>query len=309
MDHLKGYVWITGPKACKRYCPLTRSPLDLTPGSELFKLGNVAHESLGRTVIRMPIDEHGNFLEYETEVIDVNLPVLFGLDNMKKHQWYVNEVTDEFCSYLDPSLNVKLILKMSHLYLEWPSNLILYSRSDLIKINGRFAHSTPEKLATLLNRAAAQYFEIGTKKLLEDISRRCKACQHMESRLYTFQVTMRDNIQFNHKVIVDISWIEPRPHKPVLHIVHRGTHFSTAKFVSGESAEDAWNTLISCWVSVYAGFPNIMTHDFGICFTSDFFRMHVPNLVLSQKKYPVDHTNPWDQGKDTTLRFVEFTKN
>ncbi len=147
----------------------------------------MTHESLGRTVIRMPIYEHGNFLKYETEVVDVDLPALFGLYNMKKHQWYVDEVTDEFCTYLDPSLKVKLILKIVHLYLEWPSNLILYTRSDLIKIHRRFAHPTPEKLAALLKLAAPQYFEKCMKKLLEDISRRCKACQHMESRPYTFR--------------------------------------------------------------------------------------------------------------------------
>ena len=60
----------------------------------------------------------------------------------------------------------------------------------------------------------------------------------MEPILHTFQVTMPGDIQFNHELIRDITWIEPRPHRPLLHIFNRGTQFSATKFVSGESAED-----------------------------------------------------------------------
>ncbi len=56
----------------------------------------------------------------------------------------------------------------------------------------------------------------------------------MAPRSYVFQDTMPDSIQFIHEVIMDLSWIESRPHQPVLHVVDRGTHFSATKFLKGE---------------------------------------------------------------------------
>ena len=85
----------------------------------------------------------------------------------------------------------------------------------------------------------------------------------MTPKPFVFQVTMPDDIQFNHEVILDLTWIEPRPHKPALHVVDRGTNFSSALFVDGKSAEDVWNAFISSKVSTYIGVPNILTHDFG----------------------------------------------
>ncbi len=194
-----------GLSAYKRYWSCTHSLPELTSSNELFKLGKIVHKSLGKTVIRMPTDDRGNLLEYETEAIDVNLPILFGLDNMKEHRWCVNDVTDEICSQLDPSLKVKLSLKFKHIYLEWLENIIPYSRSGLIRIHLRFAHPTTDNLAELLKRADTENFVKGTKQLPYDTSAICKACQHMESKPYSFQVTMPDIMQFNREVIIALS--------------------------------------------------------------------------------------------------------
>ena len=45
---------------------------------------------------------------------------------------------------------------------------------------------------------------------------------------------MPDNIQFNHEIIIDLTWIEPRPHKPVLYIIDRRTHLSAAESLERE---------------------------------------------------------------------------
>ncbi len=72
--------------------------------------------------------------------------------------------------------------------------------------------------------------------------------------------TMSDDIQFYHEIIVDLTRIENRAHRPDLHIVNRGTHFSASQFVRGEDSESVWNPFIACWVSSYIGFPNFITH-------------------------------------------------
>ena len=145
---------------------------------------------------------------------------------MKKLGWYTNEVTDEFICESSPTMRVKLVFKKGHLYLEWPSIIILFSRSDLSRLRSRFANPPSTKLAELLKHARPDEYSSQIKKMLDDISSRCKPCQHMSPIPYTFQVTMPDGIQFNNEIILDLAWIEPRPHHPVLHAVDRGTHFS-----------------------------------------------------------------------------------
>ncbi len=70
-------------------------------------------------------------------------------------------------------------------------------------------------------------------------------------------------------------WIEPNPHKPVLHIVDCGTRFPVAKFLKDETSEDVWNPFVECCVSVCVGFPNVLGHDQGSAFTSNFFTSRV----------------------------------
>lgn len=63
----------------------------------------------------------------------------------------------------------------------------------------------------------------------------------MAPRPYLFSVTIPDKIVLNHEVYMDLVWLEKRPVPPFLHIVDRGTHFSVAEFLEGESAIDQWN--------------------------------------------------------------------
>ncbi len=108
---------VAGLPAYLRYCDRAHISPELTPSNEKFKLGDVTHPSIGRATIRVPIDTNGNVLEYDSHVVDVDIPILFGLDNMKKLQWYTNEVTNTFCSHTNESLQVQLVPKLGHLYL------------------------------------------------------------------------------------------------------------------------------------------------------------------------------------------------
>ncbi len=85
-------------------------------------------------------------------MIDCDTPILSGLDKMKQHRWYVNEVTNELCNFDVPGLKVKLTYKKEHLYLEWTNAIIFFSRPELLKIHRHFAHPTPNKLANLLKK-------------------------------------------------------------------------------------------------------------------------------------------------------------
>ena len=191
----------------------------------------------------------------------------------------------------DPAFRVKLKFELGHLYLEWHSSVVLFSRADLVKLHRRFAYPSARKLAIPLRKAAPEQYDSNTLKLLQEITASCQSCQRMAPKPLVFQVTMPDDIQFNHEVIMDLAWVEPRPHRPVLHVVDRGTHFSAAVFLEGENAESVWNAFVSCWVSIYIGFPNVVKHDYGSCFNSEFFQKSCKHFGIITKKVPFESHN------------------
>ena len=65
----------------------------------------------------------------------MDLPILFGLDKIKKLQWFSNEVTNELCNYDQPDMEVQLKFKEGHLYLEWNENFFFFSRADLLTMH------------------------------------------------------------------------------------------------------------------------------------------------------------------------------
>ena len=217
---------------------------------------------------------------------------------MKELKWYVNEVTEDFCSFLKPELKVKLVLKLGHFYLPWPESLMFYSRKELLRIHRRFSHPSTTKMMALLERSDPTKIDSETRKILGDIVAKCNSCQRMAKKPFVFQVSMPDDIVFNHEVYLDLLWIEPRPHVPVLHIVDRGTYFSAARFVPKESAEAIWNTFVSYWVSIYVGFPNIIK---AVCSQGNFSQTYVQSLE-SFKNHPQQNlTILWEQAKDIML--------
>ena len=226
------------------------------------------YKSLGLTATRIPINSFGKLFEYHTDVINCpKTPILFGIDKIKEHRWYVNKVSNEFMNRDDPVMKIKADYKKGHLYYKRDPAVIFYSRKELLKIHRRFAHPSPKKLEELLIRASPEYTDKNTRKLLEDIAVHCKSRQHMAPKPFLFHVSLPENIQFNDEVILDLTWVEPRPHRASLHVVDRGSHFSAAKFLTVEGAEDVWNTFITIWVSVYVGFTNVLAHDFGSAFS------------------------------------------
>ena len=128
---------------------------------------------------------------------------------MNKLGWHTNKVTEEFICQSNPAMSVKLVYRKGHLYLELPSSIILFTRSDLSLLHKRFAHPTSTKLAELLKRPRPDKCTSQIKKMPDDVLSRCKPCQQTSPKPYTFQVTMPNGIQFDNEIIFDFAWIEP----------------------------------------------------------------------------------------------------
>ena len=139
---------VAGKDQFLAYCNHIGTDPTLRPTTRKLKFGNVTHRSLGQATIRFPIDDK-TFFEYESEVVDVDIPVIFGLDSMKKHGWEGGEVRNVM-QHVDSRKTIRLVHKLGHLWREWNCSDILFTKVDLMKLHRRFGHPSSGKLYNLL---------------------------------------------------------------------------------------------------------------------------------------------------------------
>lgn len=277
-----------GLPAYLRYCKHTGTEPFLSPSSATFSgIENGSVPSLGLARLRMPLQHHG-FIEFDIDIIDKEVPLLFGLDQHLKHSCSSNEVFRTFTHHI-LKITVPLNYKNGHLYLEWPSSNVLFTRLELKKLHNRFAHPSVTALINLLKRSGLDEMPSETRRMLEDIARKCKECEKYAPKPAIFKVSMpEDTIEFNHEIEVDLFFIH---NKPILHIIDRGTRYSVARFISSQSAEYVWNVIVDAWVTVFTGFPNIIAHDQGTNFDSAFFQGMCSEFGIVTKRTPTQSHN------------------
>lgn len=59
--------------------------------------------------------------------------------------------------------------KLGHMFVEWPSDMILFTHKELKKLHLSFFHPTAQKLYELVRRARPEDTSNDTKVVLEDI--------------------------------------------------------------------------------------------------------------------------------------------
>lgn len=283
---------VAGLNQYLEYCKFANTEVNLKPSDHWLKFGNSYELSKGIGLIRFPLTD-ANYFEYETDVVDLDIPILFGLDSMKRYGLKVDELED-IIAHPATGMKIPLAHTSGHLWRMWDIGEVLCSRRDLLKLHRRFAHPSVDKLYNLLRRAKPEEVDQNTRKILNDITERCGPCQRLAPKPYVFQISMPDLMQFNHEIIVDVFFIDG---KPVLHVVDRGTHFSASEFLQGQSAEAIWNALINCWVSVYVGFPNVLSHDQGSAFTAKLFQDACKHFGIFAKGAPVEAHNALSVGE------------
>lgn len=150
----------------------------------------------------------------------------------------------------------------------------LFTKQELQRIHRHFAHPSATKLYAILQRSM-KTTPPNTLAELQSIVDSCAVCQEYAPRQVTFRVRAADKVVFNHRIILDLTWLparnppHPRQNRPALHIVDAGTHFNAASFLSGESTIDIWNTFVRIWATMYIGMPSSMLVDQGSAFLSD----------------------------------------
>jgi hypothetical protein len=267
-----GDVLETGPQMtvirmeqAKGYCKESGNMFSLLPSRSRFKFGASAERSLGNISIEIPTP--GSPIHINCDVLKSDLPLLIGLDILDKYGLNVLSVEGLLQSTTE-HWTIPIQRLWGHIYLQWdPGIQLFFTRAELTKIHRHFLDPSTVKLVNLLKRATPGNVPKETRAQLDGIQKACKTCTNCSPRPQHVQVTIDpDRIVFNNEIITDLMYLES---KPVLHVVDRGTTFSSANFLYSSDRITVWNTFVQCWTSMYFGFPDSILTEQGSVFQSD----------------------------------------
>ncbi|KAL3713545.1 hypothetical protein TMatcc_002248 [Talaromyces marneffei ATCC 18224] len=192
-----------------------------------------------------------------------------------------------------PGMTTPISRRFGHPFLIWDHSLKSYltesfdtdtcflTETELRRLHRRFGHPSVEKLRKLLVRAG---HDVDTEAL-KHIGKFCHHCQIYGQSPGRFRFTVRDDVSFNHSIIVDIMYING---KPVLHVVDEATRFNAARWLENISAKATWTALRIMWIDMYLGPPDFIVTDAGKNFTSKEFSRDASSMDIIVTTVPVE---------------------
>lgn len=135
-----------------------------------FKFGNTTYDGLGKLNVRIPIvDDY--FIDVEASILDVDVPLLIGLDVLKRLK-VILDFSEFTMSSTSEDWTVPLARKLGHAYIEWTDN-ILYTENELMKIHRHFYHPSTDKLYAIIKLAEPLTTNTGIYETLDKIRNSC----------------------------------------------------------------------------------------------------------------------------------------
>ncbi|KHJ31224.1 hypothetical protein EV44_g3699 [Erysiphe necator] len=203
-----------------------------------------------------------------------------------------NNVTNQVVT--SDSLNFPTVRRFGHPFLLWkisPQSLVQESFSfsesylteiELRRLHRRFGHPSANRLRSILERSGHDNID---KSKLETLTKFCVYCQKHGSSPGRFRFSLKDDVNFNYTIVIDIMYIEG---KEVLHIVDEATRFQAARWLDNVTSKHVWDTLRQCWIDTYVGPPDYILHDAGKTFISREFVQNAAAMSTSTKSVPVE---------------------
>jgi hypothetical protein len=190
---------------------------------------------MGYLIFRLPVGP-SYFVPIQVNVLKVNNPFLLGLNDMKSMKMLIE--VEAMTLKVDGSPELPLLEKEKHIWLRIPStDSSCFTKSELHQLHNRMGHPQAERLLKFLKLSAPDQFDDETKKNLESIADQCTSCQRTRHKPYVFKVAAPDDTVFGHELLIDIAKMDG---KYFLHVVDRGTGFTAAKVLDGESSRIVW---------------------------------------------------------------------
>ncbi len=105
----------------------------------------------------------------------------------------------------------------------------------------------------------------------------CTFCQKYAKFSERFKFILKDDVNFNYSIIVNVMYIE---NNSILHVLDEATRFQIAKWLQNISAQHIWDMLCLCWINVYLSSSNHILHDADKNFVDRKFRQFVISMTI-----------------------------
>ncbi len=223
-------------------------------------------------------------------VIKADTFFLLSLADMNRLKVYFNNVENLLIDKIKTS---SVIRRFDHDFLLWKTflhsyivqffefNLCYLTDVELRQLHRRFDHSFILKLHDLLERFDHEV----EKTVLKNLTKFCTFCQKYAKSSERFKFTLKNDVNFNYSVIVDVMYIE---NHLILHVVDDATNFQTAKWLQNITVKHTWKMLRLCWIDVYLNSSDHILIDADKNFASREFRQFVISMTIIIKAMLVE---------------------
>ena len=225
-------------------------------------------------------------------VLEAATPFLLSLSDLDRLNVYFNNIRNILVGP-KPGMTTLVVRRFGHPFIIWDYSFEMYvmqslnenpcflTDAELRRLHRRFGHPSTARLSQLLERAGHD----PDNEALAKIRTICHHCQIHRKSPGRFRFTIRDNVNFNHSIIVDVMYIEGQA---VLHIIDEATHYNAARWLSNLSAKTTWDTLRMAWIDSYLGPPDFIITDAGKNFISKEFSQLATSLGTTIVSVPVE---------------------
>ncbi len=239
--------------------------------------------SIGSVIISTPISN------IKFHIVQADTPFLLCLANLNHLNIYYNNVTN---SLVMKNCTISVIHRFGHLWPIWKSSLEIYiidlldenpcllTDTELRQLHRRFDHPSTTRLRLLLERSGHKINKLTLDKLIKY----CSYCQKHGKLPGQFKFTLRDNVNFNFTIFVDIMYIN---NSPILHVVDEVTRYQAAKWLQNVLSKHIWDVLRLCWIDYYLGPPDFIRLNAGKNFVSHEFEQFASSMAITTRNVSV----------------------
>jgi hypothetical protein len=110
----------------------------------------------------------------------------------------------------------------------------------------------------------------------------CHHCQIHEKFSSRFSFTLKNDLEFNFNVIVNILYLKIKSdvNKSILHVMNETIRFQVDKWLKNITARHVWDQLRICWIDTYLESLDLITSDANKQFIAREFKQYAFNMSV-----------------------------
>ena len=232
-------------------------------------------------------------------IISVNIPFLLCLANLDKSKAFFNNVTNKIIQQKSPRSH-SVFKKYGHAFLLWniPTYVFIsesiiqhfcfFTETEIRRLYRRFGHFSMQRFYQILDRAGHEM----NQRIIQRLIKYCHHCQKHGKFSERFNFIIKNDVDFNFHIIVDIFYIEE---KSILHFIDEATRFQTNRWLKNIIAKNVWNQLKICWIDTYFELSDLISADAEKQFVAQKFRHYADNMKIMMKNVSVETHHSIDQ--------------